>query len=86
MITIGPAGTFAAPASDTPPSSALIRRLRVIARGRAAQFAEPLTMATIVLDGMLEKRGLVRTVKHRDHTRSYALTDAGRAALKAVSK
>lgn len=34
-----------------------------------------------VLAGMLEQRGLVRTVKHRDGTRTYALTTEGRGCL-----
>jgi len=61
--------------------SALVRRLRVIARGKEAQLAEKVTMTTIAIDGMLEQRGMIRTVRHRDHTRTYALTDLGRLAL-----
>jgi hypothetical protein len=56
--------------------------LERIALGKEAQIgpqAGGLTFA--VLAGMLEKRGLVRTVRHRDHTRTYALTSEGRGCL-----
>lgn len=56
--------------------------LERIALGKRAQIgpqAGGLTFA--VLASMLEKRGLVRTVKHRDHTRTYALTSEGRGCL-----
>ncbi len=41
-------------------------------------------MTWAALGGRFEQRGLVRTVQHRDHTRSYALTDAGIAAIEAA--
>jgi hypothetical protein len=56
--------------------------LERIALGKEAQIepqAGGLTFA--VLAGMLEKRGLVRTVRHRDHTRTYTLTSEGRGCL-----
>lgn len=56
--------------------------LERIALGKNAQLgpqAGGLTFA--VLAGMLEKRGLVREVKHRDHTRTYVLTSEGRGCL-----
>lgn len=57
--------------------------LERIAIGKKAQLgpqrASGITFA--VLAGMLEKRGLVRTVKHRDGTRTYALTNEGRGCL-----
>lgn len=56
--------------------------LERIALGKDAQLgpqAGGLTFA--VLAGMLEKRGLVRTVKHRDGTRTYTLTDEGRGCF-----
>jgi hypothetical protein len=62
-------------------SPALQRALLVIAQGMAAQLAD-VSVASSVLRGMLQERGLVRTVRHRDHTRSYALTKAGRATLR----
>lgn len=34
-----------------------------------------------VLGGMFLGEGLVREVRHRNHTRSYALTQAGKAFL-----
>jgi hypothetical protein len=51
--------------------------------GRAPE-ATPMVVA--VIGGKYETLGLVRTVKHRDHTRSYALTNVGRAALEAGEK
>lgn len=65
-------------------SDSLRRRLHLISQGKRAQLAVPHTIATATLDGLLQQRGLVRTVKHRDHTRTYALTDAGRTALGAA--
>lgn len=56
--------------------------LERIALGKQAQLgpqAGGLTFA--VLAGMLEKRGLVHTVNHRDGTRTYALTSEGRGCL-----
>ncbi len=38
-------------------------------------------MAFAILASMLEERGLVRTVKHRNHTRTYALTAEGKKCL-----
>ena len=56
--------------------------LERIALGKEAQIgpqAGGLTFA--VLADMLEKRRLVRTVKHRDGTRTYALTSEGHGCL-----
>ena len=56
--------------------------LERIALGKTAQLGPQAGGLTFtVLAGMLEKRGLVRTVKHRDHTRTYVLTDEGRGCL-----
>lgn len=38
-------------------------------------------LARAVLTGKYIKRGLLRAVKHRDHTVSYVLTDAGKFFL-----
>lgn len=57
--------------------------LERIAIGKKAQLGPQggsgITFA--VLAGMLETRGLVRTVKHRDGTRTYVLTNEGRGCL-----
>jgi hypothetical protein len=59
--------------------------LERIALGRAEQLGPRRDgMAFAVLSGMLQERGLVRTVKHRDGTRTYALTRDGRAALAGI--
>jgi len=68
--------------TDQQLSTSLRNCLERIALGKTAQLgpqAGGITFA--VLAGMLEKRGLVRTVKHRDHTRTYALTREGRDCL-----
>jgi DNA-binding PadR family transcriptional regulator len=70
-------------ASAAPLSLPLRNALGRVALGRAAQIAAA-SMPESVLTGMLAERGLVRTVRHRDHTRSYALTEAGRAALRPI--
>lgn len=67
-------------------SDALLRRLHLVSQGKRAQLSSPHTIATATLDGMLLQRGLVRIVKHRDHTRTYTLTDAGAAILNARAK
>lgn len=67
-------------------SDALLRRLHLIAQGKEAQHADRITIATATLDGILLGRGFVRTVKHRNGTRSYALTDLGREILNARAK
>jgi len=56
--------------------------LERIARGPSEQLrprSDGVSFA--ILAGMLEERGLVRTVKHRNHTRTYALTSEGKACL-----
>lgn len=56
--------------------------LERIALGKTTQLgpqAGGITFA--VLAGMLQERGLVRTVRHRDGTRTYALTSEGRRCL-----
>lgn len=68
--------------TDQQLTTSLRNCLERISLGKEAQIgpqAGGLTFA--VLAGMLEKRGLVRTVRHRDHTRTYALTDEGRGCL-----
>ena len=63
-------------------SKALMRTLEKCAEGPSAQLGPQAGgMAFAVLAGLLEERGLVRLVRHRDHTRTYALTAAGRSAL-----
>lgn len=63
-------------------SPALARMLLTIARGKDAQYAAFRESPSLcVLAGILEQRGYVRTVKHRDHTRSYKLTGLGDQAL-----
>lgn len=59
------------------------RFLLLAAEGKQAQldFCAK-TLAAVVLD-VLREKGLVRLVKHRDFTRTYVLTRAGRAALQA---
>lgn len=39
-----------------------------------------------IIDGELLRRGLVREKKHRDHTRSYVLTDKGRVVAAHIEK
>jgi hypothetical protein len=68
--------------TDQQLTTSLRNCLERIALGKDAQIgpqAGGLTFA--VLAGMLEKHGLVRTVKHRDHTRTYVLTSEGRGCL-----
>ncbi len=68
--------------TDPQLTTSLRNCLERIALGKEAQLgpqAGGLTFA--VLAGMLEKRGLVRVVKHRDRTRTYTLTDEGRGCL-----
>jgi hypothetical protein len=48
---------------------------------RSYHVAKGVTAA--ILFGRCVEMGLARTVKHRDRTRSYVLTDAGRAVLAA---
>lgn len=56
--------------------------LEKIALGKSAQLgSQKGGSAFAVLAGLLEGRGLVRTVKHRDGTRTYALTREGKACL-----
>lgn len=68
--------------NDQQLTTSLRNCLERIALGKSAQLgpqAGGLTFA--VLAGMLAKRGLVRSIKHRDHTRTYALTSEGRGCL-----
>lgn len=68
--------------TDQQLTTSLRNCLERIALGKNAQIgpqAGGLTFA--VLAGMLEQRGLVRTVKHRDGTRTYALTREGCGCL-----
>jgi hypothetical protein len=60
--------------------------LDIIRQGKEVQFAFLRgAWSYSVLFGVAVERGLARTVKHRDYTRSYALTPLGRAALKEES-
>ena len=68
-------------------SASLRNCLERCALGPSAQFGPRSDgMSFVILASMLEKRGLVRTVKHRNHTRTYALTAAGRACLARVKQ
>jgi hypothetical protein len=65
--------------TDEQMSAPIARALCLVGRGKIAQHAALKTAPSIrILLGILVDRGLARTVKHRDHTRSYALTDAGK--------
>ena len=68
--------------TDQELTASLRNCLERIALGKTRQLGPQgggITFA--VLAGMLEKRGLVRTVRHRDGTRTYTLTGEGRACL-----
>ena len=68
--------------TDQQLTTSLRNALERVALGKRVQLgpqAGGLTFA--VLAGMLEKRGLVRTVRHRDGTRTYKLTGEGRDCL-----
>ena len=68
--------------TDQDLTKSLCNCLERIALGKQAQLGPRyggLTFA--VLASMLKKRGLVRTVKHHDGTRTYALTSEGRGCL-----
>jgi len=54
--------------------------LATLAKGKEAQLADQSPVLR-VLGGRAVGLGLARTIRHRDHTRTLALTDAGRAAL-----
>jgi len=62
---------------NTPLSSQQADRLRRVVRRDDSMT----TITRAVLGGKFEEQGLVRVVRHRDSTRSWALTRAGRAAL-----
>jgi hypothetical protein len=68
---------------DTFQLSASLRNcLERISRGPSEQLGpRPDGMSFAILAGMLEKRGLVRTIEHRNHTRTYGLTSDGKACL-----
>ena len=59
----------------------LLKYARIIARGKKAVLSEANGCSAAIVCGMLVERGLARVVKHRDHTRTYALTAAGKRAL-----
>lgn len=64
------------------PNDTMRRHLSRIAGGKAAQVGPgKSSITTAILDGIAIERGWARNVKHRDHTRSLALTPAGRIAL-----
>lgn len=67
-----------------PLSDALLRTLRVCAAGKDASLQRR-GMSFAVLCGLLVERGLVRSVKHRDHTRTYTPTDLGKVILASES-
>jgi len=56
--------------------------LERIARGPSEQLGpRPDGLSFAILAGMLQERGIVRTVEHRNGTRTYVLTSEGRACL-----
>ena len=61
-------------------SESLARALRVCREGKNACLQKS-GMTFAIMCGMLLERGLVREVKHRDHTRTYVPTETGLAAL-----
>lgn len=61
----------------------LSRLARLVGRGGWHAFTG---YSYAALGDMYEQDGLLRTVKHRDHTRTYELTAAGRAALRAARR
>ena len=68
----------------TRPSPTMLRVLRTISRGKEEQFRMArIGLGSVVLLGLAVEQGYARTVKHRDATRSYKLTPAGKAALAA---
>lgn len=74
--------TSKAELSETELSISIRNCLERVARGPSEQLGpRPDGMPFVVLAGMLEERGLLRSVKHRNRTRTYVLTDEGRACL-----
>jgi hypothetical protein len=59
--------------------------LERVARGPSEQLGPRSDgQAFLVLAAMLQERGLVRSVRHRDGTCTYALTPEGRACLQGM--
>lgn len=61
--------------------------LERVARGPSEQLGPRSDGASFaLLAGMLQERALVRTVRHRNGTRTYALTSEGKACLAAMRR
>jgi hypothetical protein len=68
--------------TDSELTTPLRNCLERIALGKQAQLGPGAGgLSFVVLAGMLEERGLARTVRHRDGTRTYTLTGEGRRCL-----